>query len=236
MKKSIFLIILLNTTLLFGYDLRGYWGLNVLTPEKIKFVNEKVSWGICKTYNTEEGFLIDINENGSFIKFKRWGKILINEIIESENSIMVRFNLKGKPSYIEFNIVTENEIYIKSNNTYFNVPNGLNNRFFKLEGPSNSISYPIKGKILKKQNLTWCGAYIGILPENLIVTVIDISNTSKISDSPDKKELIIRVDENELINFSDEYYKKFNLERTDRYVYGEIQLSDILLENDFELF
>ena len=45
MKKCIFLILLLNTSFLFGYDLRGYWGLNILTPEKIKYVNEKVSWG-----------------------------------------------------------------------------------------------------------------------------------------------------------------------------------------------
>lgn len=236
MKKCIFLILLLNTSFLFGYDLRGYWGLNILTPEKIKYVNEKVSWGVSKNYDTEDGFLIDIKDNIGFIKFKRWGKILINEITESNNSIIICFNLKGKKSYIEFSIVTEYEIYIKNNATYFEVPKGETNRFFKLEGPYNSIQNPIKGRIIKNQNLTWCGSYLGILPKDLLVTVIDISNTSKISDSSDKKELIIRVDENELIEFTDDYYKKYNLERADTYVYGEIKLTDILLENAFEIF
>ncbi len=236
MKKVTFLIILLNVSLLFGYDLRGYWGLNVLTPENMKYKHENVSWGISKTYETEDGFLIDINDKDCFLRFKRWGKIPIDEIIESDNSIIIRFNWKEKSSYIEFSIITEYEMYIKSMNTTFGIPNGLNNRFFKLEGPENSISYPVMGKILNKQNLTWCGSYLGILPENLLVTIIYISNTSRISDISDKKQLIIRVNENELIDFSDEYYKKFKLERKNTYVYGEIKLSDIIIENNFEIY
>ena len=43
MKKVTFLIILLNVSLLFGYDLRGYWGLNVLTPENMKYKHESLA-------------------------------------------------------------------------------------------------------------------------------------------------------------------------------------------------
>lgn len=236
MKKLFFLsILLLLTTFLFSYDIRGFWCLNTITPVNKSFIEKNASWGKTKLYKSDDVFFIDSLGDELYIEFRRWGKIKINKINEDiNNSVTINFVWNNYDSFITFGIINNYEIFIEKIDSYFNFPNGTNKRFFKLEGPNEKINYPLYAKTGKDVSLISAGGEsFGIIPQGTKVLVVSISNNSNYYDDIENKEITIQIDEKFLKGFNSEIYTKQNLIRKDTLVYGRVPLNCVKLYDEY---
>ena len=242
MKKNLLLLLifLLGICSLFGNDnLIGVWVLNTFSVRTEQKTSATFSWG--DGYKTKtKGFIIDKDaRNALFIEMNEFGKFPIIAVEEKDGTWYVSFSSNSGKSkeILTFKKINCSELYIVESEKITFLPSGINNRYFKLQGPSNScvLNLPISVTIKKDTPIKWNSSILGYVKEDLVVEVLGVSNDDTYLMPVSEKKYLIKIADEYLRNYNEEFYSKQNLVKTEKNTYGYILGDSIKYLKNFNL-
>ena len=129
------------------------------------------------------------------------------------------------------------ELYLVKNEKTTFLQGGINNRYFKLQGPLNLciLNLPISVTIKKDTPIKWNSTILGYVKEDLVVEVLGVLNNDTYLMPVSEKKYLIKIADEYLRNYNEEFYSKQNLVKTEKNTYGYILDGSIKYLKNFNL-